>query len=137
MPQARACLLSLFCIATEIFSIITLSLELLTVLFFALQGGLVSCLLSLLQQMDEDHYKHTWESFHHLHHHQGHPHQSGGGGSSSNALRTFLLECFLLFQVLINRSVFPVEWMLMRLKASQIMLNTMQEMAKPLLIYFR
>ncbi len=85
--------------------------------------------------MDEDHYKHTWESFHHLHHqHQTASRQQAGNGS---ALRTFLLEFFLLFQVLITRNVFSSEWQLMRLKASQIMLNAMQEIAKPLLIYFR
>ena len=79
------------------------------------QGSLVSCLLSLLQQMDEGHYKHTWEGLN-----QQQQLQTG------NALRTFLLECFLLFQVLITGSVFPASWQLMRLKAGQIMLNAMQ-----------
>ena len=78
-----------------------------------LQGSLVSCLLSLLQQMEEGHYKHTWEGLN----------QSMKG---HDALRTFLLECFLLFQVLIAGSVFPASWQLMRLKAAQIMLNAMQ-----------
>ena len=78
-----------------------------------LQGSLVSCLLSLLQQMEEGHYKHTWEGLN----------QSMKG---HDALRTFLLECFLLFGVLIAGSVFPASWQLMRLKAAQIMLNAMQ-----------
>ena len=80
---------------------------------FNLQGSLVSCLLSLLQQMEEGHYKHTWEGLN----------QSMKG---HDALRTFLLECFLLFGVLIAGSVFPASWQLMRLKAAQIMLNAMQ-----------
>ena len=89
--------------------------------FVALQGSLVSCLLSLLQQMDEGHYKHTWEGFHH-----DKRAAAAAGSAGGNALRTFLLECFLLFQVLIAGSVFPASWQLMRLKAAQIMLNAMQ-----------
>ena len=89
--------------------------------FVALQGSLVSCLLSLLQQMDEGHYKHTWEGFHH-----DKRAAAAAGSAGGNALRTFLLECFLLFQVLITGNVFPANWQLMRLKAGQVMLNAMQ-----------
>ena len=84
------------------------------------QGSLVSCLLSLLQQMDEGHYKHTWEGLNQ----QQQLQQTTG--NAAGGLRTFLLECFLLFQVLITGNVFPAGWQLMRLKAGQVMLNAMQ-----------
>ena len=89
---------------------------------FAPQGRLVACLLSLLQLMEEDHFKNIWDRM--------------TRGSPAN-LKTFLLECFLLFNVLITQPIFPHSWNAMRLLTSHVLLNTMQELAKPLLIYFR
>ena len=70
--------------------------------------------------MEEDHFKHLWDQMY-----------------QQAMLKTFLLECFLLLQALITQSVFPKSWRAMKLLTCHVLLNALQELAKPLLIYFR
>eukprot|EP00095_Tigriopus_kingsejongensis_P008592 maker-scaffold1083_size63694-snap-gene-0.15 protein:Tk08592 transcript:maker-scaffold1083_size63694-snap-gene-0.15-mRNA-1 annotation:"dedicator of cytokinesis protein 3 isoform x2" len=109
--------------------VVTLSEKLLTPLIniilnidgsSALKGRLVACLLSLLQLMEEDHFKNLWDLMYH-----------------KSILKTFLLESFLLLQALISQSIFPRSWNAMKLLTSHVLMNALQELAKPLLIYFR
>ena len=55
-----------------------------------------------------------------------------------NKVKNILLQTFLLFHDLVDSEVFPKEWSVMRLTATgKIMLKTMQELAKPLVLYFK
>ncbi|XP_059098752.1 dedicator of cytokinesis protein 3-like [Tigriopus californicus] len=109
--------------------VVTLSEKLLTPLIniilnidgaSSLKGRLVACLLSLLQLMEEDHFKNLWDLMYH-----------------KSILKTFLLESFLLLQALISQPIFPRSWNAMKLLTSHVLMNALQELAKPLLIYFR
>uniref|UniRef100_A0A8D1BTR6 Dedicator of cytokinesis 3 n=1 Tax=Sus scrofa TaxID=9823 RepID=A0A8D1BTR6_PIG len=69
-------------------------------LFFGVgsQGEYVSCLLSLLRQMCDTHYQHLLDNF-----------------QSKDELKEFLLKIFCVFRNLMKMSVFPRDWMVMRL----------------------
>lgn len=55
-----------------------------------------------------------------------------------NKVKNILLQTFLLFHDLVDAEVFPKEWSVMRLTATgKIILKTMQELAKPLVLYFK
>uniref|UniRef100_A0A8C4M0S0 Dedicator of cytokinesis 3 n=1 Tax=Equus asinus asinus TaxID=83772 RepID=A0A8C4M0S0_EQUAS len=62
------------------------------------QGEYVSCLLSLLRQMCDTHYQHLLDNF-----------------QSKDELKEFLLKIFCVFRNLMKMSVFPRDWMVMRL----------------------
>lgn len=74
--------------------------------------------------MDEDDFRHLWDEF-----------------RSTNELKGFLLQCFLLFRTVLSsrsRSLsFPPSWRSMRLVLCQSILTLAQEFAKPLLSFFR
>uniref|UniRef100_A0A670IL87 Dedicator of cytokinesis 3 n=1 Tax=Podarcis muralis TaxID=64176 RepID=A0A670IL87_PODMU len=61
-------------------------------------GEYVSCLLSLLRQMSDTHFQHLLENF-----------------QSKDELKEFLLKTFCVFRNLMKMSVFPRDWMVMRL----------------------
>ena len=55
-----------------------------------------------------------------------------------NRVKNTLLQTFLLFHDLVDSEVYPREWSVMRLTATgKIVLRTMQELAKPLVLYFK
>ncbi|XP_063105004.1 dedicator of cytokinesis protein 3 isoform X9 [Cavia porcellus] len=65
-------------------------------------GEYVSCLLSLLRQMCDTHYQHLLDNF-----------------QSKDELKEFLLKIFCVFRNLMKMSVFPRDWMVMRLLTSK------------------
>ena len=91
------------------------------------QGLLVACLLGLLQTMTEDHYRQLWD-LHHQH----------GAVTSSQQLHHLLHNFMLLLSTLVTpaKRVFPRDWFLMHMVTNHILLLTMQEIAKPILLYF-
>uniref|UniRef100_A0A6I8P647 Dedicator of cytokinesis 3 n=1 Tax=Ornithorhynchus anatinus TaxID=9258 RepID=A0A6I8P647_ORNAN len=64
-------------------------------------GEYVSCLLSLLQQMSDTHYRHLLESF-----------------QSKDELKEFLMKLFCVFRNLMKMNVYPRDWMVMRMLTS-------------------
>ena len=86
-----------------------------------LQGSLVSCLMGMLELMNEKNYLCLWDNL-----------------GTRNRVKNILLQTFLLFHDLVDSEVYPKEWSVMRLTATgRIMLCTMQELAKPLVLYFK
>ncbi|PNI80424.1 DOCK3 isoform 2 [Pan troglodytes] len=65
-------------------------------------GEYVSCLLSLLRQMCDTHFQHLLDNF-----------------QSKDELKEFLLKIFCVFRNLMKMSVFPRDWMVMRLLTSK------------------
>ena len=43
----------------------------------------------------------------------------------------------MLFHDLLDAEVFPSDWSVVRMAVTKVMLKTMQELAKPLLVYFK
>ncbi|XP_073447730.1 dedicator of cytokinesis protein 3 isoform X6 [Aquarana catesbeiana] len=72
-------------------------------------GEYVSCLLSLLRLMSDTHYQHLLHNF-----------------QSKEELKEFLLKIFCVFRNLLKLSVFPPDWTVMRLLASNIIVTTIQ-----------
>ncbi|OCT83253.1 hypothetical protein XELAEV_18025790mg [Xenopus laevis] len=72
-------------------------------------GEYVSCLLSLLRLMSDTHYQHLLHNF-----------------QSKEELKEFLLKIFCVFRNLLKLSVFPPDWTVMRLLASNVMVTTVQ-----------
>uniref|UniRef100_A0A8C5PP34 Dedicator of cytokinesis 3 n=1 Tax=Leptobrachium leishanense TaxID=445787 RepID=A0A8C5PP34_9ANUR len=72
-------------------------------------GEYVSCLLSLLRLMSDTHYQHLLHNF-----------------QSKEELKEFLLKIFCVFRNLLKLSVFPPDWTVMRLLASNIIVTTVQ-----------
>uniref|UniRef100_A0A8C3LVU7 Dedicator of cytokinesis 3 n=1 Tax=Chrysolophus pictus TaxID=9089 RepID=A0A8C3LVU7_CHRPC len=66
-------------------------------------GEYVSCLLSLLRQMSDTHFQHLLDNF-----------------QSKDELKEFLLKIFCVFRNLMKMSVFPRDWMVMRLLTSKL-----------------
>uniref|UniRef100_A0A663F6Q8 Dedicator of cytokinesis 3 n=1 Tax=Aquila chrysaetos chrysaetos TaxID=223781 RepID=A0A663F6Q8_AQUCH len=66
-------------------------------------GEYVSCLLSLLRQMSDTHFQHLLDNF-----------------QSKDELKEFLLKIFCVFRNLMKMSVFPRDWMVMRLLTSNL-----------------
>ncbi|XP_053152394.1 dedicator of cytokinesis protein 3 isoform X4 [Hemicordylus capensis] len=78
-------------------------------------GEYVSCLLSLLRQMSDTHFQHLLENF-----------------QSKDELKEFLLKIFCVFRNLMKMSVFPRDWMVMRLLTSNIIVTTVQYLSPAL-----
>ncbi|XP_028908596.1 dedicator of cytokinesis protein 3 isoform X4 [Ornithorhynchus anatinus] len=72
-------------------------------------GEYVSCLLSLLQQMSDTHYRHLLESF-----------------QSKDELKEFLMKLFCVFRNLMKMNVYPRDWMVMRMLTSNVIVTTVQ-----------
>ncbi|XP_034947378.1 dedicator of cytokinesis protein 3 [Chelonus insularis] len=85
-------------------------------------GCLVACLLGLLQQLDEYHYARLWEEF--------------SLGGEKKPLKDFLLRVFLVLKDLVRQEIFPPDWLVMRMKANNIILKSLQELAQPLAFKF-
>lgn len=75
----------------------------------------MSCLLSLLRQMCDTHYQHLLDNF-----------------QSKDELKEFLLKIFCVFRNLMKMSVFPRDWMVMRLLTSNIIVTTVQYLSSAL-----
>uniref|UniRef100_G1P9M3 Dedicator of cytokinesis 3 n=1 Tax=Myotis lucifugus TaxID=59463 RepID=G1P9M3_MYOLU len=80
-----------------------------------LMGEYVSCLLSLLRQMCDTHYQHLLDNF-----------------QSKDELKEFLLKTFCVFRNLMKMSVFPRDWMVMRLLTSNVIVTTVQYLSSAL-----
>ncbi|XP_037240011.1 dedicator of cytokinesis protein 3 isoform X4 [Falco biarmicus] len=78
-------------------------------------GEYVSCLLSLLRQMSDTHFQHLLDNF-----------------QSKDELKEFLLKIFCVFRNLMKMSVFPRDWMVMRLLTSNIIVTTVQYLSSAL-----
>ncbi|XP_036189320.1 dedicator of cytokinesis protein 3 isoform X4 [Myotis myotis] len=78
-------------------------------------GEYVSCLLSLLRQMCDTHYQHLLDNF-----------------QSKDELKEFLLKTFCVFRNLMKMSVFPRDWMVMRLLTSNVIVTTVQYLSSAL-----
>ncbi len=79
----------------------------------------MTCLIGLLQLMDEFHYNRLWDEF-----------------RERKPLRDVLLRVFLVFRDLIKHDVFPVDWVVMKLLTDSIMLKSMHQFSQPLTLYF-
>lgn len=82
-------------------------------------GGLVACLIALLQLLDEFHYKRLWEEF-----------------KERKPLKDFLLRAFLVLRDLVKQDVFPADWLVMKMAANSVILTALQELAQPLVFCF-
>ncbi|XP_062855261.1 dedicator of cytokinesis protein 3-like [Trichomycterus rosablanca] len=78
-------------------------------------GEYVSCLLSLLKMMSELRFHHLLNNFH-----------------SKDELKEFLQKIFCVFRNLMKLGVFPKDWSVMRLLASQIIVTTAHYLTPPL-----
>uniref|UniRef100_A0A8C4SZG3 Dedicator of cytokinesis 3 n=1 Tax=Erpetoichthys calabaricus TaxID=27687 RepID=A0A8C4SZG3_ERPCA len=78
-------------------------------------GEYVSCLLSLLRQMSDIHFQHLLDNF-----------------QSKEELKEFLLKIFCVFRNLMKLSIFPRDWMVMRLLTSNIIVTTVQYLSPAL-----
>ena len=89
-------------------------------MIFLFQRRLFTCLFSLLELLEDDHYKLTWDSLHH-----------------SRQLKAFLMDLLHLFHSALAQPLYPKTWLAMRFALYKVLLGCMQELAKPLLVYFR
>ncbi|XP_078065472.1 dedicator of cytokinesis protein 3 isoform X3 [Mustelus asterias] len=78
-------------------------------------GEYVTCLLSLLRQMADNHYQQLLDNF-----------------QSKEELKDFLLKIFCVFRNLMKLSVYPRDWMVMRLLTSNIIVTTVQYLSPAL-----
>ncbi|XP_069792936.1 dedicator of cytokinesis protein 3 isoform X11 [Narcine bancroftii] len=78
-------------------------------------GEYVTCLLSLLRQMGDNHYQHLLDNF-----------------QSKDELKDFFLKIFCVFRYLMKLSVYPRDWMVMRLLTSNIIVTTIQYLSPAL-----
>ncbi|XP_055773842.1 dedicator of cytokinesis protein 3-like isoform X4 [Salvelinus fontinalis] len=78
-------------------------------------GEYVSCLLSLLRQMSDIHFKHLLEYF-----------------QSKEEVKEFLLKIFCVFRNLMKLSIFPRDWNVMRLLTSNTIVTTVQYLSPAL-----
>ena len=76
--------------------------------------------MGIFQLMSEPHYLKLWDNF-----------------GSRKPVKDFLLQAFLLFRDLVTRSTYPSDWSVMRYLVNHVMLQTLQEFAKPLILYFQ
>lgn len=82
-------------------------------------GSLVACLMGLLQLMDEYHYKRLWEEY-----------------GERKSLKDLLAKIFYVFHNLVETDVFPTDWLIMKMVVNNIILNSLQELAQPLVFKF-
>lgn len=83
------------------------------------QGPLVACLMGLLQLLDEYHYKRLWEEH-----------------GERKSLKELLLKVFFVFMDLVRTDVFSPDWLVMKMLVNQILLESLQELAQPLVFKF-
>ena len=77
--------------------------------------------MGIMELMNESNYLCLWDNL-----------------GTRNRVKNILLQTFLLFHDLVDSEVYPKEWSVMRLTATgKTMLRTMQELAKPLVLYFK
>ena len=79
----------------------------------------MACLIGLLQLMDECHYKRLWEEL-----------------TERKFKKDFLLRVFLVLRDLVKQEVFPLDWLVIKMVCNHVMLNSLQELAQPLLFHF-
>lgn len=108
----------------EILCIHTLDMLIKTVLFILdcptpVLGSLVACLIGLLQLLDEYHYTRLWEEL-----------------GDHKLTKDFLLRVFLVFQDLVNKQVFPSDWLVIKMAANQVILSSLKELSEPLVTKF-
>lgn len=80
---------------------------------------MVACLISLLQLLDDYHYKRLFEEL-----------------GDRKSLKEFLLRAFSLFGHLIMEDVFPTDWMVIKMTTNNVILAALQQLAKPLVFCF-
>ncbi|XP_053971096.1 dedicator of cytokinesis protein 3 isoform X2 [Hylaeus volcanicus] len=85
-------------------------------------GCLVACLIGLLQLLDEYHYVRLWEELTHA--------------GERKPLKDFLLRVFLVLRDLVRQEVFPPDWLVIRMQANNVILESLQELAQPLAFRF-
>ncbi|XP_052125383.1 dedicator of cytokinesis protein 4 isoform X2 [Frankliniella occidentalis] len=82
-------------------------------------GSLVACLIGLLQLLDEYHYSSLWEDL-----------------GDHKPTKDFLLRVFLVFRDLVKQEVFPSDWLIIKMVANQVILNSLKELSEPLVSKF-
>lgn len=85
------------------------------VIFFFFKGCLVTCLLGILQLIDDYIYDKLWQEY-----------------DERRSLKELLLNIFSVFLELINITVFPSDWLIMKMVASKIILNSLEELVQPM-----
>lgn len=75
--------------------------------------------MGLLQLMDEYHYKRLWEEY-----------------GERKSLKDLLAKIFYVFHNLVETDVFPTDWLIMKMVVNNIILNSLQELAQPLIFKF-
>uniref|UniRef100_A0A6P4FAD5 Dedicator of cytokinesis protein 3 isoform X1 n=1 Tax=Drosophila rhopaloa TaxID=1041015 RepID=A0A6P4FAD5_DRORH len=85
---------------------------------------LVSCLLGLLQLLDETHYKRYWDEL--------------SPNKDPRDLKEFLSKSWLVYEELLTQDwhVFPNDWLVMKLAANDVLRMSLEEFAKPLVYRF-
>ncbi|ALC45637.1 spg [Drosophila busckii] len=85
---------------------------------------LVSCLLGLLQLLDETHYKRYWDEL--------------TPNKDPRDLKDFLSKSLLVYEELLTQDwlVFPNDWLIMKLAANDVLRKSLEEFAKPLVYRF-
>jgi len=85
---------------------------------------LVSCLLGLLQLLDETHYKRYWDEL--------------SPNKDPRDLKEFLSKSLLVYGELLTQDwhVFPNDWLVMKLAANDVLRMSLEEFAKPLVYRF-
>ncbi|XP_071948204.1 dedicator of cytokinesis protein 1-like isoform X2 [Antedon mediterranea] len=78
-------------------------------------GQFVACMMSLLRQMNEHHYKEYIKTF-----------------LTKTDLMDFLMEILMVFRDLIIRNVFPPDWVVMIMQQNSIFLGAMKHFSKQL-----
>ncbi|XP_060800928.1 dedicator of cytokinesis protein 4 [Amyelois transitella] len=86
-------------------------------------GAMVAGLLGAIELLKPAHYQRLWS------HLAPHP-------QDRKPLKDFLMRSFLVFRHLIEQDVFPSDWMVLRVQICKVLLNAMQDLAKPLLERF-
>ncbi|KAJ1522281.1 hypothetical protein ONE63_002583 [Megalurothrips usitatus] len=108
----------------EILCVHTLDMLIQTVLIIidrptSVLGNLVACLIGLLQLLDEYHYARLWEEL-----------------GDHKPTKDFLLRVFLVFRDLVKQEVFPPDWLVIKMAANQVILNSLKELSEPLVSKF-
>ncbi|KAH8346884.1 hypothetical protein KR059_001528, partial [Drosophila kikkawai] len=85
---------------------------------------LVSCLLGLLQLLDETHYKRYWDEL--------------SPNKDPRDLKEFLSKSLMVYEELLTQDwhVFPNDWLVMKLAANDVLRMSLEEFAKPLVYRF-
>jgi dedicator of cytokinesis protein 3 len=79
----------------------------------------VANLVGLLQLLTTHHYEKLWDQL-----------------KDRKPLKDFLLRIFLVFRNLIRQDVFPVDWLVMKMKVNSVLLSSLQQIKDPLKSHF-